>query len=687
MALGHIQRHFVTHPLSHTTSMALGDIYLRFSWQAWYRLHLVARLVAVGRRWSPVTPRHFAWQAWLLATSIFAWQARYSLQVALGVALGCRWSPLVAVGRRWSPLVAVGRRWSPLVAVVGRRWSPCRDTFRGRRGTWRHLSSFHVAGVPLGDIHLRFTWQAWHLATSTFVLCGRPGTGCTLSPLVAVGRRWSPLVAVGRHWSPLVAVGRRRRWSPLVAGDAAALCVAGVALGDTYFLFMWQACHLATSTCVSGGRCGTWRHLPSFCLAGVLQVALGRRWSPVVTPRHFAWQACNLATSISLFHWQAWHLATSTCVSCDRRGTWRHLPSFCVAGVLQVALGGALDRRWSPLVAGDAAALCVAGVASWRHLSSFHVAGVPLGDIHLRFAWQACYRLHLVARLVAVGRRWSRVTPRHVAWQAWHLARSTFVLRGRRATGCTSLRGWSPLVAVGGRWCRGTLRGKCDNLATSIFVSCCGRGTWRHPPAFHIAGVALGDIYPCFAWQACYRLHLVARLIAVGRHWSPVMPRHFAWQVWHLGDIYLRFMWQACHLATSTCVSRGRLATGCTWWRAWSPLVAAGCRWRRGTLRGMCGTWRHLFSFHAFHAAGVEEIGCQADDIGALALKKSHAACQCLAWTQFMFCAGLHFLFQQWTFLLVQSQLSVTCFDDLWCLYTASWDPSPFFFPHTIFHS
>jgi len=35
--------------------------------------------------------------------------------------------------------------------------------FRGRRGTWRHVPSFHVEGVALGDIYLRFTWQAWHL--------------------------------------------------------------------------------------------------------------------------------------------------------------------------------------------------------------------------------------------------------------------------------------------------------------------------------------------------------------------------------------------------------------------------------------------------------------------------------------------------------------------------------------------
>ena len=41
-------------------------------------------------------------------------------------------------------------------------------------------------------------------------------------------------------------------------------CVAGVALGDIQRHFAWQAWHLATSTFVSRGRRGTWRHLPSF---------------------------------------------------------------------------------------------------------------------------------------------------------------------------------------------------------------------------------------------------------------------------------------------------------------------------------------------------------------------------------------------------------------------------------------
>ena len=90
-----------------------------------------------------------------------------------------------------------------------------------------------------------------------------------------------------------------------------------------------------------------------------------------MTPRHFAWQA--------------WHNLTSTFVSRGRRGTNSHPPSFCVAGVALMVLGGALGPGFG---ACDAAALCVAGVAQ--------------PDIHLRFTWQA-----------------------------WHKVTSTVVLRGR----------------------------------------------------------------------------------------------------------------------------------------------------------------------------------------------------------------------------------------------------------------
>ena len=71
-----------------------------------------------------------------------------------------------------------------------------------------------------------------------------------------------------------------RAWAGLVAGDAAALCVAGVALGDIHLRFAWQAWHLeaspnATFTVVLRGRRGTWRHLLWFCVAGVALMSLG----------------------------------------------------------------------------------------------------------------------------------------------------------------------------------------------------------------------------------------------------------------------------------------------------------------------------------------------------------------------------------------------------------------------------
>ena len=164
-------------------------------------------------------------------------------------------------------------------------------------------------------------------------------------------------------------------------------------------------------------------------MAGVGQMALGgalgRAWAPV-TPRHIVWQA--------------WHKLTSTVVSRGRRGTNSHLLSVCVAGVGQMALGGALGRAWAPVTprhfawqawhqltstvvlrgrrgtdgigwrawtglgACDAAALCVARRGTNSHLLSFHVAGVAQTHIYSRFAWQAWDRWHWVARLDGLGR-------------------------------------------------------------------------------------------------------------------------------------------------------------------------------------------------------------------------------------------------------------------------------------------
>ena len=190
------------------------------------------------------------------------------------------------------------------------------------------------------------------------ILRGRCGT--TLHPR---GRR-------GTHGTPW----RARVWfgRALVARDAAAFCVAGVAQPYIHLRFTWQAWHKLASTFVSRGRRGThgmgWR----------AWVWFGR----AVTPRHFAWQA--------------WHNLTSTFVSRGRRGTNSHLPSFRVAGVALMALGGALG---SGLGARDAAPFCMAGVAQ------------PY--IHLR-----------------------------CTWQAWRKLASTFVSRGRRGTHGTGWRAW-----------------------------------------------------------------------------------------------------------------------------------------------------------------------------------------------------------------------------------------------------
>ena len=51
-----------------------------------------------------------------------------------------------------------------------------------------------LAGMALGDIHCRLTWQAWYSATSSFVLRGRCGTYDTWLGLV------TRLVPVGRPW-------------------------------------------------------------------------------------------------------------------------------------------------------------------------------------------------------------------------------------------------------------------------------------------------------------------------------------------------------------------------------------------------------------------------------------------------------------------------------------------------------
>ncbi len=143
-----------------------------------------------------MTPRHFAWQAWHLVTSTFVSRGRH------GTISHSPWFCVAGVA-----LMALGGALGPVLVA-------------------RDAAALCVAGVALGDIYVRFAWQAWHHLTFPLVLRGRRGTH-------------------GTGW---------RAWPVLVARDAAALCVAGVSLGDIHLRFTWQAWHHLTFTLVLRGR-------------------------------------------------------------------------------------------------------------------------------------------------------------------------------------------------------------------------------------------------------------------------------------------------------------------------------------------------------------------------------------------------------------------------------------------------
>ena len=322
--------------------------------------------------------------------------------------------------------------------------------------------------------------------------------------------------------------------------------------------FAWQAWHKLTSTVVLRGRRGTTSHPPSFCVAGValmaLGGALGLAWSPVTpgTPRHFAWQA--------------WHKLASTVVLRGRRGTTSHPPSFCVAGVALMALGGALGLAWSPVTPGTPRHFAW---QAWHNLTSTFVSRGRRGTHGTGWrAWTG-----LVARdardaaaLCVAGVAQTHIH-RRFAWQARHNLTSTVVLRGRRGTHGTGWRAWTGLVARDAR-------------------------DARDAAALCVAGVAQPDIHLRFTWQAWHSWHWVARLDWLGRPWRPgrrgtlrgrrgtnshppsfcvagVAQPHihcrFAWQAWHSWHWVARLDWLG---------------------RPWRP-------WRRGTLRGRRGTNSH----------------------------------------------------------------------------------------------
>ena len=310
----------------------LSTGFARWAWHSW---HWVCCLDWLGRPWRPalcvagVAQPHihlrFAWQACHNRTSTIVSCGRRGTH-------GTGW-------RAWTGLVARDARDAAALCVAGvaqthihrrfawQAWHNLTSTvvLRGRRGThgtgWRawtglvardarDAAALCVAGVAQPHIHRRFAWQAWHNLTATVSQSNIHDRFAWqawhswhwVACLDWLGRPWRP-------WRRDTLRGRRGTTS-----HPPSFCVAGVAK--------------LTSTVILRGRRGTNSHLPSFCVAGValmaLGGALGLAWAPV-TPRHFAWQA--------------WHNLTSTFVSRGRRGTNSHLPSFHVAGVALMALG------------------------------------------------------------------------------------------------------------------------------------------------------------------------------------------------------------------------------------------------------------------------------------------------------------------------------------------------------------
>ena len=271
---------------------------------------------------------------------------------------------------------------------------------------------------------------------------------------------------------------------------------------------------------------GTWRHLPWFCVAGVALTALGGALGPDLVAREAA-ALCVAGVALGL----------SFCVAGvalghihgtlhGRRGTWSHLLSFCVASVALGHIHGTLHGRRG----------------TWSHLLSFCVAGVALGHIHLGFAWQAWH--HLTFTLVLCGRRGTheRVTPWHFAWQAWHLMTSTVVSRVRRG-----IFSHSPWFCVAGLALM-ALGGALGPLLVA-----------RDAAALCVAGVALGDI----------------TFVSRGRRGTISHSPWFCVASLALDDIHRRFTWQAWHLLTFTLVLRGRRGTHGTGWRAWARFSRA----------------------------------------------------------------------------------------------------------------
>jgi len=213
--------------------VALGDIHLRFTWQACdfhFCVAAVARMAvgvatsiyvwrrdaaAVGVAGVALGDIHFrfTWQAWYLvtSTSTLAWQAWHLWHWAgSGGALGFRCVAGTPRLLAWQACTALGD------IHLRFTWQACDFHFSVAAVA---RTAVGVAGVALGDIHFRFTWLAWYLVTSTYTFA------------------W-------QAWHVWQWAGSGGAWVGVEHRDAAAVGVAGVALGDIHLRFTWQSWHL-----------------------------------------------------------------------------------------------------------------------------------------------------------------------------------------------------------------------------------------------------------------------------------------------------------------------------------------------------------------------------------------------------------------------------------------------------------
>ena len=276
-------------------------------------------------------------------------------------------------------------------------------------------------------------------------------------------------------------------------------CVAGVALGDIYVHSAWQAWHL-------------WHWAGS-----AERRALGSQLTPW-PPRLLAWQAWYLATSSVDSAWQVRHLATCTYILGGKRGTWRHRASI-LCGRCGTWRHRASILRGRRDVAG--AAVCVAGVVLGDIERRFCVAGAALGDMYVHSAWQAWHLWHWAGSGGALGSQLTPWPPRLFAWQAWYLATSSIDSAWQVRHLATDVHSaWQVLgdierafcvagvalmiMALGWLWWRA--RVPVDAVAAAA-VCVAGMVLGDIERRFCVAGVALGDMYVHSAWQAWHLWH------------------------------------------------------------------------------------------------------------------------------------------------------------------------------------